>query len=95
MRQRNALGLTRQEVHRLLDAICLVGKPHNISYLWRSHVADPKDAHVLELAVAAACDAIVTFNTRDFPETHRFGIEVLRPGEFLKRLSTQQNDGST
>lgn len=95
MRQRNELGVTREEVQRLLDGICRVGKPHDISYLWRTHVGDPKDAHVLELAVASACNAIVTFNIRDFPETHRFGIEVLTPNDFLKHLSTFQNDGST
>jgi putative PIN family toxin of toxin-antitoxin system len=86
MRMRHELNLTRSEIDRLLDGICRIGKAHDISYLWRTHVRDPDDAHVLELAVAAACDYIVTFNLRDFPEAHRFGIEVLRPGTFLKRL---------
>ena len=86
MRQHSELNLTEQAVNRLLDGICRVGKHHDISYLWRTHVRDPKDAHVLELAVAAACDCIVTFNVRDFPEARRFGIEVLRPAEFLQRL---------
>ena len=88
MRQRQTLGLTKQDVDRLLDGICRVGIPHDISYLWRTHVRDPKDAHVLELAVAAVCDAIVTFNVRDFPEAHRFGIEVLTPEAFLHRIQS-------
>lgn len=86
MRQRSDLGLTKREIDRLLDGLCRVGQPHDISYLWRTHVRDPKDAHVLELAVAAGCDYIISFNVRDFPEAHRFGIEVLRPREFLQRL---------
>jgi len=86
MRLRKDIGLSVPDVNRLLDGICRVGKAHDISYLWRTHVRDPKDAHVLELAVAAACDYIVTFNVRDFPETHRFGIEALRPRDFLNRL---------
>ena len=47
---------------------------------------DPRDEFVLELAVAAGCQAIVTHNTRDFAGTDRFGVEVLTPGQFLRRL---------
>ncbi len=86
MRQQSDLGLSKHAVDRLLDGICRAGKAHDISYLWRMQVRDPKDAHVLELAVAAACDYLVTFNVRDFPEAHRFGIDVLRPRDFLNRL---------
>lgn len=86
MRMRGELGLSSQEVNRLLDGICRVGHEHEIAYLWRTHVKDPNDAHVLEVAVAAGCDYIVTFNVKDFPEAHRFGIEVLTPGAFLHRL---------
>lgn len=89
MRQRHTLGLTNQDVDRLLDGICRIGIPHDISYLWRTHVRDPKDAHVLELAVAASCDVIVTFNVRDFPEAHLFGIEVLKPRAFLHRIQPE------
>lgn len=86
MRLHSDVGLAREEVERLLDGICHVGEGHDISYLWRTHVRDPGDAHVLELAVAAECDAIVTFNVRDFPEAHRFGIELLTPAGLLRRL---------
>jgi predicted nucleic acid-binding protein len=41
---------------------------------------------VLELAVAAGCDKIVTHNTRDFLGVERFGIEILTPAAFLQRL---------
>ncbi len=37
-------------------------------------------------AVAAGCQAIVTHNTRDFTGADRFGVEVLTPGQFLRRL---------
>jgi hypothetical protein len=41
---------------------------------------------VLELAVEASCDFIVTHNTKDFRGVERFGIQAITPGEFLRRL---------
>jgi hypothetical protein len=41
---------------------------------------------VLELAVAADCDAIVTHNVRDFAGADRFRIRVVNPGMFLNEL---------
>ncbi len=38
---------------------------------------------VLELAVAAECDMIVTHNARDFGGAEQFGINVVDPGSFL------------
>jgi predicted nucleic acid-binding protein len=44
---------------------------------------------VLELAVNGQAAAIVTFNQRDFaPAAGRFGIDVLRPAEALRRIET-------
>ena len=43
---------------------------------------DPNDDLVLEVAVAGGCEAIVTFNKRDFGGAERFGIRVLSPREF-------------
>jgi len=42
---------------------------------------------IFELAVNGHADAIITLNTQDFlPVAGTFGVEVLRPGEFLRRL---------
>jgi predicted nucleic acid-binding protein len=43
---------------------------------------------VLELAVAGRCEAIITYNKRDFPspELRRFGLEALTPKEFLTKI---------
>jgi len=42
---------------------------------------------VLEAAVNGRADGIVTFNLSDFVgPTKQFGIEVVRPGEAVKRL---------
>ena len=41
---------------------------------------------VLELAVVARCDYIITFNKRDFEGVERFGIEVIDPKTFLEKI---------
>jgi predicted nucleic acid-binding protein len=55
--------------------------------LWRPVLRDPKDDHVLELAVKTnAC--IVTWNIKDFAPASRFNLEVLTPKELLSRMET-------
>ncbi len=46
---------------------------------------------VLEAAVNGRADALVTFNVRDFGKApEAFGIEVLQPGEALRRLEAKK-----
>jgi putative PIN family toxin of toxin-antitoxin system len=79
--------LTVEEVDVLLDMLAAVGTPHMPSFQWRPQLPDPDDEMILELAANARADAIVTVNTHDFlPAAGTFGGEVLRPGEFLRRL---------
>ena len=55
--------------------------------LWRPALRAPADEHVLEAAINGQAEAIVTFNVRHFAlATVRFGIQLLRPGEVLRRL---------
>ena len=58
----------------------------NVFYLWRPVLKDPKDDMVLEVAVAAGCSHIVTFNTRDFAGADRFGIKIVTPQTFLAKI---------
>ena len=41
---------------------------------------------ILELAVSAQCEAIVTYNQKDFVGIEQFGIEVMTPKVFLQRI---------
>ena len=41
---------------------------------------------VLELAVAARCDSIVTYNQRDFSGADKFGIRVMDARTFLQEI---------
>ena len=51
--------------------------------------ADPDDEIVLEAAVNGRSKVIVTHNVRHFePAAGQFGLEVVTPGAFLKRINT-------
>jgi predicted nucleic acid-binding protein len=41
---------------------------------------------VLEAAITAQASRLVTFNTGDFTRADRPGIEVVTPGEFLRKI---------
>jgi putative PIN family toxin of toxin-antitoxin system len=86
MRQTGLVGLDEADVAAMIDYICLVGQRQRIYYLWRPMLRDPKDELVLELAVAANCDGIVTFNVKDFLEAEQFGLSVMTPREFLFKI---------
>lgn len=83
------LGLTYEDVDDVIDYLCREGEARSIFYLWRPVLKDPRDDMVLELAVEAGVDGIVTHNVRDFAEATRFGIRILRPGAFLRQLGIQ------
>jgi predicted nucleic acid-binding protein len=80
------LGVTLHGVDDVLNYHCQVARLHCIFFLWRPYLRDPQDDMVLELAVRAGCDYIVTFNKRHFRGCERFGIQVVNPGEFLRSL---------
>lgn len=54
------------------------------TFSWRPFLRDPKDDMVLELAIAAGCEFIVTFNRKEFAGVDIFGIAVVTPKEFLQ-----------
>jgi len=82
--------LTLSDIEAILNMLAACGTPRTIYFLWRPQLRDPKDEMVLELAVSGQADAIVTLNERDFLPTalELFGIEVIRPGPFLRRLQS-------
>jgi putative PIN family toxin of toxin-antitoxin system len=90
LRQRVELGLNPEDVAAVVDALCALVIPHQIYFLWRPYLRDRKDELVLELAVTARCNAIITFNQRDFIGIDRFGIRVLDPRTFLHDIGERQ-----
>jgi putative PIN family toxin of toxin-antitoxin system len=85
-RHSTATGLSKRDLDDFIDYFCGVAIRQEIFFLWRPSLRDSGDDLVLEVAVAANCDAIVTHNTRDFSGALRFGVSVLTPGAFLRSL---------
>ncbi len=80
------LTWTMDEIDELLDIVCLLGVKHEIWYLWRPLLQDPKDEFVAEVAVTAQAEAIGTLNKRDFKGMEKFGVALLTPREFLQKI---------
>jgi putative PIN family toxin of toxin-antitoxin system len=78
------MGLTQKDVSDIIDYLCSVGNRRRIYFLWRPLLKDPKDDMILELAVEAQCDYIISFNKRDFVGIQQFDLQALTPQEFLK-----------
>jgi putative PIN family toxin of toxin-antitoxin system len=84
---RIAAGLDLDEVDIFVDAVLALVEPVETHFMWRPQLRDPADELVLEAAVNGQADAIVTFNLRDFGDAPaRFGIDMLRPAEALRRI---------
>lgn len=84
---RRALGAGDPRIDPVLDYLCAVSELTEIYFLWRPALRDPGDEMVLEVAVGPGAKTIVTHRVRDFVGVEsRFGIRVLRPGEFLTEL---------
>jgi putative PIN family toxin of toxin-antitoxin system len=89
-RQAPALGVPQQVVEDVLDFVCAVAHRREVFFLWRPALRDAGDDMVLELAVAAGADYVVTFNARDFAGAERFGVRVIGPRELLRQLENAE-----
>lgn len=82
-------GMPLDEIDRALAGFLTLAEAVDIYYRWRPKLSDIKDEFVLEAAVNARADALITHNVRDFgtagPE---FGLRIITPGDFLKELRT-------
>ena len=85
-RNSRKLGFTYDEIDSFLDNICKLGSFQKIHYLWRPFLPDPKDDHVLELAVASQVNIITTFNNKDFKGSQRFGVKIIGPKQLLEDI---------
>lgn len=84
---RLASGLSAGEASLFVDTLIEMAEPVANFFRWRPQLRDPGDELVLEAAVNGRALAIVTFNEKDFHEVRTgFDIEILRPGEVLRRL---------
>jgi putative PIN family toxin of toxin-antitoxin system len=83
-RHREDFGLSKEDVSIFIDSLCSMAQHHKIYFLWRPFLSDPNDELVLELAVSAKCEYIVTHNISDFRGSGKFGIQAITPKDFLQ-----------
>jgi putative PIN family toxin of toxin-antitoxin system len=89
--KRGAAGtaLGSEEIDDLVEYLCSRARLVQIYFKWRPALRDPNDDRILEVAVRTQ-SAVVTFNTKDFADAGRFGVEVLRPHEMLALVGGQR-----
>ena len=85
-RHARTLKLSYQDIDDILDYLCSVAGLHNVFYLWRPFLPDPADDMLLELAVEAGCNRIITFNLKDFAGIEQFGLKAVEPRQFLNEI---------
>lgn len=79
-----ASGLQSPDVDAILNELAALTTPVLTHYQWRPQLRDPADEMVLECAVNAQANAIVTYNIRDFKPAQRFGMLVLNPQQVFQ-----------
>ncbi len=85
-RNSRRLGLKYGEIGEFLDGMCALCSLQRIHYLWRPFLPDPKDDHLLELAVASGIKSITTFNKNDFRGVEEFGVTIFSPRQLLEEI---------
>ncbi|MGZ3536375.1 MAG: putative toxin-antitoxin system toxin component, PIN family [Thermodesulfobacteriota bacterium] len=80
------LGISDQEIEKILDYFSMQSQHQKIYFLWRPRLPDPKDDHLLELAIASGAEFIVTHNIKDFRDVEKFGVRSITPKELLEEI---------
>lgn len=82
-----AAELSREDAQAVIDVFVGMSEWTRIYYLYRPSTKDPADEMVLEAALNAGADAIVTFNRKDYgtaPADHNLGCWL--PREALEKI---------
>jgi len=83
-REQAALGLTDHDIDNVLDGFCSLAENHYRLFTWRPISSDPDDDFVLDLALSARVDCLVTYNFRDLQFIEQYGIKLMTPGQVLE-----------
>jgi putative PIN family toxin of toxin-antitoxin system len=80
------MGLTLEDIDGVLDAICAAAEQRQLEPAWLPRLSDPDDEPVLQMAVEAKVPVIVTRDVGHLKPAQTFGIDVMKPAEFLAKL---------
>ena len=89
-------AVLKRELHRqdkdisvingFIDDIVSEANRYSVFYLLRPYLKDPDDDFILELAFSSSADFIVTYNTNNFKRAQFFGVDIIKPTEFLREI---------
>jgi len=85
-RNKRILKIKEADIESVLDNLCALSEYQKIYFLWRPYLSDPKDDHILELAVASETKTIVTHNIKDFKNVNKFGVRAITPKALLEEI---------
>ena len=73
------------------DSAVVEGREHRMGGI---ALPDPDDRHVVAAALEGGCEAVVTFNLRDFPqrELRPLGLTAIDPDDYLCKLARLEPD---
>jgi predicted nucleic acid-binding protein len=85
-REAGVLRITHTDTDAYLDVLCALAEQRMLASEWQPAAADPDDEPLVQLAREAGVRYLVTHNVRDVRGASQFGVQVLRPAEFLELL---------
>lgn len=84
---RAVTGHGLDDVAAIMRALAALCEPIDISFRMRPMLRDADDEMVLEAAFNGRADAIVTHNVRDFGTIPDLHLEIVTPGDIVRRLA--------
>jgi putative PIN family toxin of toxin-antitoxin system len=85
-READALGLSHADADAYLDVLCALAEQRALTTPWQPVAADPDDEAFVQLAREARVEYLVTHNVNDVAGARQFGVQVVRPAEFLSAV---------
>ena len=83
-------GATADDALAFLRYLASIAHLQDVHFLWRPFSRDPDDDMIVECAVAAGCEYIVTHNVKDFRRVEELKVQVITPAELLNLLRRKQ-----
>jgi putative PIN family toxin of toxin-antitoxin system len=75
-------------ISKFLDDLVAASTRHAQVKSLRPVSSDPDDDTLIELAITADVQAVITHNVRHFSKVPGFGIDLLTPGQLLQKYRT-------
>jgi predicted nucleic acid-binding protein len=84
-----ALGLGSHDIDELLNALCARAEEWPLKHGWEPILPDPDDEPLVQLAHESGALRLISHNIRHLRPAAEMGIQILKPGEFLRILAAQ------